>query len=110
MLEESYAPTDRDKVQSWTGHGADPVVHTLWRLMLDASVQGRGNGRAAMALVVAHVRAQPGATELLASCEDTGESSPLAFYTRLGFQSTGAYDDDELVIRLALGPSRGVVE
>lgn len=40
-----------------------------------------------------------------ASCEDTGESSPLAFYIRQGFQSTGAYDDDELVIRLALGPS-----
>ena len=40
--------------------------------------------------------ASNGATQLLASCEDTGESSPLAFYIRQGFQSTGAYDDDEL--------------
>jgi diamine N-acetyltransferase len=75
----------------------------LWRMMLDASVQGRGYGRQAMALIVAHARSR-GATELLASCEDTGADSPWPFYRRLGFESTGAYDDGELVIRLALSP------
>ena len=103
MIEQNTAPADRARVQSWTQHTADPTVHLLWRLMLDKSAQGCGYGRAAMALVVARTRAQPGATELLASCEDTGKDSPWAFYQRLGFISTGAYDDGELVIRLPLG-------
>jgi diamine N-acetyltransferase len=73
----------------------------LWRFMIDARYQGRGYGRAALALVVDHVRSLPRATELLVSWvpEDGG---PEPFYRALGFEPTGEVDDGEVVARLRL--------
>lgn len=73
----------------------------LWRYMIDARYQGRGYGRAALALVADHVRGLPGATELLTSW-DPGPDGPAGFYLGLGFVPTGEIDEGEVVARLAL--------
>jgi diamine N-acetyltransferase len=77
----------------------------LWRFMVDARFQGRGVGRRAIDLVVERVRGLPGATELWTSVVE-GEGGPLGFYLALGFESTGEYDDGELVLRLPLAAAR----
>ena len=73
----------------------------LWRFMIDQRYQGRGYGRRAIELLVDHVRARPGATELLVSYEQ-GEGGPELFYHRLGFEPTGEVIDGEMVARLVL--------
>ena len=73
----------------------------LWRFMVDAARQGRGYGRAAMALVIDHVRSLPGATELLVSWVPE-PGGPEPFYRGLGFEPTGEVDEGEVVARLRL--------
>jgi diamine N-acetyltransferase len=75
----------------------------LWRFMIAGEHQGRGYGRAALDLVVDHVRARPGATELRSSYVP-GEHGPREFYLAYGFQETGEVEGQEVVIRLPLGP------
>jgi diamine N-acetyltransferase len=75
----------------------------LWRMLIDARYQGRGFGRAALDHVVAYVRTRPGGDELVTSVANPDdERSPLAFYLRYGFVSTGEMYDHELLVRLDL--------
>jgi diamine N-acetyltransferase len=73
----------------------------LWRLMISEDFQGRGYGRAAIGLIVDHVRSLPGARELLVSWE-IGDGGPEPFYRGLGFQPTGEMAGDEVIARLTL--------
>ncbi len=73
----------------------------LWRLMIDRRYQRNGYGRAALDLVVGHVRGLPSATELRSSYV-AGDGSPSNFYRAYGFVETGEHEHDEVVIRLAL--------
>jgi diamine N-acetyltransferase len=73
----------------------------LWRLMVADGHQGRGYGRAAIALLSDHVRTLPGATHLVTSWVPE-PGGPEPFYRGLGFEPTGEVDDDEVVGRLAL--------
>lgn len=75
----------------------------LWRFMIDGGFQGRGYGRAALGLIVDHVRSLPNARELLVSWIP-GDGSPEPFYLGLGFVPTGEVDDGEVVARLELAP------
>lgn len=75
----------------------------LWRFMIAAEHQGKGYGRRALDLVVAHVRSLPGARELLTSYVP-GEAGPRDFYVRYGFVETGEVDEGEHVTRLELEP------
>jgi diamine N-acetyltransferase len=77
--------------------------YSLWRFMIDGSFQGRGYGRAALGLIVDHVRSLPNARELLVSWVP-GDGSPERFYLGLGFVPTGEVDDGEVVARLELAP------
>lgn len=81
----------------------DPAAqeYGLWRFMIDERYQGQGYGKAALELLIAHVRTRPGATELFTSCVP-GQGSPCPFYEQMGFVYTGEEDDGELVMRLAL--------
>lgn len=65
---------------------ASPAIE-LWRFMVDADRQGRGIGREAMALVLAHAR-ERGAVELLVSYVP-GENSPEGFYQRARLRAHG---------------------
>src|SRR5262245_4649776 len=62
--------------------------YTLWRFMIDARYQRKGIGREALALLFAHVKARPGAKEILTSCVDA-PGGPGPFYEGLGFAYTG---------------------
>lgn len=57
------------------------------RLMVDAAYQGRGYGRAAMQIVLAHIRAE-GGTSVGVSYEADNTVARL-LYTSLGFVETG---------------------
>jgi len=75
----------------------------LWRFMVAGEHQGKGYGRRALDLVVAHVREQPGAKELVSSYVP-GDDGPGEYYRRYGFVETGEVEEGELVIRLGLEP------
>ena len=81
-------------------HDPEQQEDHLWRFMIDHRHQGKGHGRAALDLVVEHVRAR-GAKRLLSSYVP-GDAGPAEFYRRYGFVETGEVDEDELVIRLDL--------
>ena len=73
----------------------------LWRFMIAGEHQGKGYGKRALDLVVEHVRALPGARELVSSFVP-GEASPRDFYLNYGFVETGEVEDGEHVIRFEL--------
>lgn len=74
---------------------------TLWRLMIDQRWQNRGHGRAAVELLVDHVRTRPGADALHVS-HVKGVERSARFYLSLGFEYTGEEDEGELVMRRLL--------
>jgi diamine N-acetyltransferase len=77
----------------------------VWRLMVDSSCQGRGIGRAAMGLVIAHARHKRIASMLQLSFVPAPRS-PENFYRSLGFRHTGRIQDGEVVLELPLaGPA-----
>lgn len=82
-----------------SGDNDDAAHYYLWRLMIAADHQRKGFGRRAIALLVDHVRAQPGATALLTSYVP-GDEGPRDFYHKLGFVDTGEMDEGEVVTRL----------
>ena len=79
----------------------DKAEYYLWRFMIDQRFQHRGYGRAAMALIVDHVRSLPGATELRVSWVPA-DGGPEPFYAGLGFVPTGEIHEGEVVGRLTL--------
>lgn len=80
---------------------ADHQHYHLVRLMVTAGRQRSGIGSRAVELVAAHVREQPGATELLTSYVP-GPQAPSGFYERLGFDDTGRIEEGERVLSLRL--------
>lgn len=84
----------------------DPVPENpevgVWRLMVDARHQRKGIGRAAMRLVIEHVR-RKGLFKTLAISYVPEEGGPEKLYLSLGFRPTGEVDDGEVVMELALG-------
>jgi len=73
----------------------------VWRFMIDARLQRRGIGRAALQLVIDHVRAKGLLTSLQLSYVP-GPGCPEPFYLGLGFRHTGRLDGDEVVLELPL--------
>ena len=73
----------------------------LWRFMIDTEHQGRGYGKAAMKLLIEHVRTRPKATELFLSYVPHPQG-PEHFYAKLGFADTGRVHDGEREMRLDL--------
>jgi diamine N-acetyltransferase len=84
------------------GNPDQPYRYFLWRLMIGAEHQRHGYGRAAMELVIDHLRGRTDATELFTSVHP-GPGSPEPFYRGLGFEATGEWLDDEEVYRLPVG-------
>ncbi|MDP3085473.1 MAG: GNAT family N-acetyltransferase [Rubrivivax sp.] len=74
----------------------------LWRFMIDARHQGHGHGRAALALVVAHLRQRHPALRQLFTSTVPGPHTPKAFYEGLGFVANGDWDEGEEVLVLDL--------
>src|SRR5262245_52445124 len=82
------------------GFAQSSKAHDLWAsscfttkifvrsLMVDAEHQGKGIGRRAVELLVAHLQTRPNARLLRTSCLP-GSGSPEGFYLKLGFRPTG---------------------
>ena len=82
---------------------SDCIPHFLWKLLIDERYQRRGYGTATLDLIVEYFRERPGVTEIRTSAGQ-GEGSPIPFYERYGFVSTGEIVfDDEVLLRLDLG-------
>lgn len=73
----------------------------LWRFMVGAEHQHQGVGRAAMHLVIEHVR-RKGLFEKMSLSYVPVEGSPERFYRSFGFRPTGEMDEDEVVMELVL--------
>ena len=86
-------------------HGDHPEVDDctpanvafLWRLMIDASHQGRGYGSQAIGLAFEQARHWRRAALYLSVAQ--GDGNALNFYQRFGLEPTGEVDDDELVMK-----------
>lgn len=72
----------------------------LWRFMIAEPFQGKGYGKAAINLLIKHLRAF-GIPELYTSYH-LGEGGPENFYRQLGFLPTGEYygDEPEAVLKI----------
>ena len=74
----------------------------VWRFMVAEQHQGKGIGRAAMQLVIEHVRRRQCFRTLELSYV-AADGGPEPFYLSLGFRNTGRVEDGERVMELALG-------
>lgn len=90
-----------DTADSPARAAGEPPSYYLWRFMIAAGHQGKGFGRRALELLIAHVRTRPGATDLLVGYVP-GDGCPAGFYRTLGFAETGEVDGGEVVMRLLL--------
>ncbi len=70
----------------------------IFRLMIDASQQGKGYGRAAMVELMRLISEQPGGNEIAISYEPENEVA-RKLYTSLGFVETGEVVQNETVAR-----------
>jgi len=73
----------------------------LWRMMIDRAHHRKGYGRAALRLLIEHVKTRPHNGELLTSIVEPAPQL-LAFYGSVGFVPTERDDDGERVLRLVL--------
>ena len=76
----------------------------VWRFMVDARHQHKGIGRAALRLVIEHVRSKGIFSRLLLSYVPE-EGSAEHFYLSLGFVPTGQVEEGEVVMALELRAS-----
>ncbi len=70
----------------------------LWRLMIDADHQRMSFGAYAVRWLIDYIQKIPEANELMVSAVP-GDNSPIPFYEKLGFVSTGKYEGEELVLK-----------
>lgn len=83
-----------------------PALLSLWRLMIDRNFQGRGFGRKALELAVAHAQTRPGADAFHTSYL-AGEHAPRDFYLAFGFEPTGTpKENGEIDLVFDLGRRR----
>ena len=73
----------------------------VWRFMIDANSQGRGIGRAALLLVIEHIRSK-GLFSVLSLSYVPVLGCAEKFYLALGFKFTGRMEDGEAELELLL--------
>lgn len=66
----------------------EPGIYNIWRLMVDASVQGRGYGRQALELVLHEICSDP-AARTIHICYKPDNGAAKRFYASLGFEEVG---------------------
>ena len=71
-----------------TSEAPDQGVYFLWRLMVDASDQGKGYGFRAVEQLIKRIKESPNAKELLTS-HLAHDGNAGVFYRKVGFEYTG---------------------
>jgi diamine N-acetyltransferase len=90
LYDESLRPSPPEMPELW-----------VWRLIVDARYQGRGIGRTAMQMIIAHPKSKKVAPVLQLSFVAPAKSLQN-FYLSLGFRHTGRIQDGEAVLELPL--------
>ena len=81
----------------------DVPEYDIWHMMIDASQQGKGFGKAALRLVLDYIAGKPlGPSDRVALTCHQDNVHALALYQSLGFALTGNADDDEVELALTL--------
>ena len=81
----------------------DVPEYDVWHMMIDASLQGNGYGKAALRLVLDYIRQQPfGPSNRVALTCHRDNAPALALYAQMGFALTGAEDEDEVELALTM--------
>ncbi len=77
-------------------YDGDVPEYDIWHMMIDASMQGRGYGSAALGLVIDYIRTKPfgGANRIALTCHKENQTA-ARLYARWGFVATGAEDGEE---------------
>lgn len=81
----------------------EPGRYAIYRLMVDHPRQHQGIGRLAVALLLAEIRACPGARRITI-CYQPGNATARRFYASMGFVETGIDERDEMVAEIRLTP------
>lgn len=91
-----------DTVVGFLMWGIDDTDGSTWLggVLVEATQQGRGVGRAAVVEAIRVLRSQVGSTEFALSYEPDNTVAK-ALYTSLGFVETGEVDGGEVVARLS---------
>lgn len=77
--------------------------YSIWRLMIDQEYQGRGYGRAAMALALDFVRSFPcGQAEYCYLSYEPANTIAAKLYHQFGFKENGEMDGEEIISVLKL--------
>ena len=79
---------------------SDYIAHFLWKLLIDERYQRRGFGTETLDLIVAYFRNRSVGT--MWTSVGQGDGSPVTFYERYGFERTGDFDGDEILLRLQI--------
>lgn len=81
----------------------DVPEYDVWHMMIDASMQGHGYGRAALQAVLDYIRTKPfGDSNRVALTCNHENAAALKLYQEAVFQSTGVSDEDESEYALTL--------
>ena len=81
----------------------DIPEYDIWHMMIDASEQGHGYGRAALKQVLEYIKRKPfGDSNRVALTCNKDNTNALALYQNMGFGLTGNDDEDEVELALLL--------
>ena len=81
----------------------DLAEYNIWHMMIDSSQQGKGYGRAALALVLDYIGQKPfGDSNRVALTCNRDNATALALYRSMGFELTGNTDGDEVELAFML--------
>lgn len=72
----------------------------LWRFMIDAPLQGKGYGSAALKEIIRYFK-EHGADQITLSTKESNTTA-LSLYHRYGFKENGDRNDEEIVLKLQL--------
>jgi len=81
----------------------DIPEYDIWHMMIDASMQGRGYGRAALEQVLAYIKTKPfgNSDRVTLTCSKDNDIA-LGMYMNIGFTKTGVEYDDELELSMTI--------
>ena len=81
----------------------DVPEYDIWHMMIDVSKQGKGYGKAALEQVINYIKTKPfgGSDKVALTCN---KENPVALelYRRMGFEETGAEDEDEIELSVMI--------
>lgn len=81
----------------------DIPEYDIWHMMIDASVQGRGYGSAALDRVLEYIQTKPfGASNRVTLTCNRDNMHAIKLYQSKGFSATGVEDEDEIELSMLI--------